>query len=76
MVATNKQEKVLIGDGQEVIELTGAEKEAFLADRDARETERLLLETEYKAKQKAREDAIKKLAEVAGLTEEELNAIL
>jgi hypothetical protein len=38
--------------------------------------EYLLLETEYKAKQKAREDAIKKLAEVAGLTEEEINAIL
>ena len=76
MVATNKQEKVLIGDGQEVIELTGAEKEAFLADRDARETERLLLETEYKAKQEARDSAIKKLGEIAGLTEEEINAIL
>ena len=44
----------------------------FKAEADAK----AILETEYKAKQKAREDAIKKLAEVAGLTEEEINAIL
>lgn len=35
-----------------------------------------LLETEYKAKQEARDSAIKKLGEIAGLTKEELNAIL
>ena len=73
MATTNK---ILIQDGETVIELTGADKEAFLADREASNQARLLLETEYKAKQKAREDAIKKLAEVAGLTEEEINAIL
>lgn len=71
-----KSEIIKIQIGEEVIELTGADKEAFIADRDAREQERLLLETEYKAKQKAREDAIKKLAEVAGLTAEELASIL
>ncbi len=71
-----KSEVIKIGVGDEVIELTGADKEAFLADREATRAEALLLETEYKAKQKAREDAIKKLAEVAGLTEAELNAIL
>ena len=58
--------------GDERFELTGAELELYLADRAAE----ALLETEYKAKQKAREDAIKKLAEIAGLTEEEINAIL
>lgn len=68
--------KIIIGDNDQVIELTGADKEAFLTQREADNAERLLLETEYKAKQKAREDAIKKLAEVAGLTETELNAIL
>ena len=68
--------KILIGVDDQVIELTGKEKEAFIADRDARAQEALLLETEYKAKQKARQDAIKKLAEIAGLTEEEINAIL
>lgn len=73
-------EKILIGIDDQVVELKGIDKETFIAQRTAdREiyiSERLLLETEYKAKQKAREDAIKKLAEVAGLTEEEINAIL
>ena len=66
----------MVGIDDQVIELTGADKEAFIAQREADNQPRLLLETEYKAKQKAREDAIKKLAEVAGLTEEEINAIL
>ena len=73
MATTNK---ILVGIDDQIVELTGADKQAFIADREATEQERLLLETEYKAKQKAREDAIKKLAEVAGLTEEEINAIL
>ena len=68
--------KIFIGIDNQVIELTGADKEAFITDRDLRIQAERLLETEYKAKQKAREDAIKKLAEVAGLTEEEINAIL
>ena len=76
MATTTKSEKIFIGNDDQVIELTGADKEAFIAQREADNAERLLLETEYKAKQKAREDAIKKLAEVAGLTEEEINAIL
>ena len=71
-----KEEQIFIGINDERIELTGADKEAFLANRQATLETEALLETEYKAKQKAREDAIKKLAEVAGLTEEELNAIL
>ena len=71
-----KEEQIFIQDNDQVIELIGADKEAFLADRKATADAEALLETEYKAKQKAREDAIKKLAEVAGLTEEEINAIL
>jgi hypothetical protein len=69
-------EKIFIQIGDDKVELTGQAKTDFIADREAQEEARLLLETEYKAKQKAREDAIKKLAEVAGLTEEEINAIL
>ena len=78
MASTNKkqEEQIFIGIDDEVIELTGADKEAFLADREATEQARLLLETEYKAKQDARESAIKKLAEIAGLTKEELASIL
>jgi len=71
-----KSETILVQDGDTVIELTGQAKTDFIADREATAQARALLETEYKAKQKAREDAIKKLAEVAGLTEEEINAIL
>ena len=69
-------EKIFIGIDNERIELTGADKVAFLADREATKAEALLLETEYKAKQDARESAIKKLADIAGLTKEELASIL
>ena len=69
-------EKIFVGIDNDKIELTGEAKADFVADREARIEAERLLETEYKAKQKAREDAIKKLAEVAGLTEEEINAIL
>ena len=73
MATTNK---IVIGIDNETIELKGADKDAFIADQDARAQEALLLETEYKAKQEARESAIKKLADIAGLTKEELASIL
>jgi hypothetical protein len=71
-----KEEQIFIGIDDQVIELTGADKEAFIAQREADNAERALLEAEYKAKQDARESAIKKLAEIAGLTKEELASIL
>ena len=71
-----KSEVIKIQDGVQVIELTGADKEAFLADREASAKAQRLLEAEYKAKQEARESAIKKLAEIAGLTKDELASIL
>jgi hypothetical protein len=71
-----KSETIKIQVGDQVIELTGADKEAFLVDRKASEDAKAILEAEYKAKQDARESAIKKLAEIAGLTEEEINSIL
>jgi len=69
-------EKIMVGIDDQVIELKGADKEAFITQREADNAKRLLLETEYKAKQEARESAIKKLAEIAGLTKEELASIL
>ena len=69
-------EKIIIGIDDQVIELKGADKEAFIADREAKVQEQALLEAEYKAKQDARDSAIKKLGEIAGLTKEELDAIL
>jgi hypothetical protein len=73
MATTNK---ILVQDGDTVIELTGEAKEAFIADREASLEAKRLLEAEYKAKQDARDSAIKKLGEIAGLTKEELDAIL
>jgi hypothetical protein len=69
-------EKIMIQIGEEVQELKGADKEAFIADREATAQAQALLEAEYKAKQDARDSAIKKLGEIAGLTKEELDAIL
>ena len=71
-----KSETIKIQVGEEVIELTGADKEAFIADREERAVQFALLETEYEAKRVARANAINKLAEIAGLTEEEIEAII
>jgi hypothetical protein len=68
--------KIIVGIDDQIIELKGADKEAFIADREATNVQSQLVEAEYKAKQDARESAIKKLAEIAGLTKEELASIL
>jgi len=73
---TMATEKIMVGIDDQVIELKGAEKEAFLADRKATLEAKRLLEAEQTAKQEARASAIKKLADIAGLTEEELASIL
>jgi uncharacterized protein involved in exopolysaccharide biosynthesis len=71
-----KIDKINILDGETIIELTGTDKEAFLADRKATADAQALLEAEQSAKRDARESAIKKLAEIAGLTKDELASIL
>ena len=75
MATTIKNEKILIGIDDQVIELTGADKEAFIAQREADNAERLLLEAEYKKKEEARKSALEKLAEIAGLTKDEMAAL-
>lgn len=69
-------EKIFIGIDNETIELKGADKEAFIADREATAQAHALLESELKAKEDARASALTKLGEIAGLTKEELDAIL
>jgi hypothetical protein len=69
-------EKIFIGIDNDKIELTGADKEAFLADRKASTDAKALLEAEYEAKKQARANAITKLGQASGLTEEEINSIL
>jgi len=75
-MAKSKEEQIFIGEDDKVIELLGADKEAFIAKREADQAEVILLEAEYEAKRTARASAITKLAEIAGLTEEEINAII
>lgn len=72
---SKKQDSILIGIGDEVIELTGKEKEAFIAQREADQVQTLLLEAEYKKKEEARKSALGKLAEIAGLTKDEMAAL-
>jgi len=69
-------DKIFIGIDDQVIELTGDAKKEYLANKKIEQEAYQLLEAEYKAKQDSRESAIKKLAEIAGLTKDELNAIL
>lgn len=71
-----KEEAIFVQIDDQIIELTGADKENFIADRQAREELVKSAELEYQAKQNSRQSALKKLAEIAGLTEAELNAIL
>jgi hypothetical protein len=72
MATTNK---IMVGIDDQIIELTGADKEAFIAQREADNAERLLLEAEQAAKQEARTSALTKLATIAGLNEEEMTAL-
>ena len=75
-VMTMATEKIIVQDGEQVIELKGAEKEAFLADREATNVQIELREAEAEAKKQARIDAITKLGQVSGLTTEEIESIL
>jgi hypothetical protein len=69
-------EKIMIGINDQVIELKGADKEAFLADREATNVQIQLREAEYEAKKQLRIDAITKLGAASGLSEAEINSIL
>lgn len=71
-----KTETIKIQDGDQVIELVGADKEAFITQRELDNAEYALLETARLEKETARASAINKLATIAGLTEEELNSII
>jgi hypothetical protein len=69
-------EKIFVGYNNEKVELTGADKEQFLQQRELDNRAKLLLEAKEAERKEARESAIKKLAEIAGLTKEELASIL
>jgi hypothetical protein len=73
MATTNK---IMIGIDDQIVELTGADKDAFIAQREADKAEAVLLEAEYEAKKQLRIDAINKLGAASGLSEAEINSIL
>jgi hypothetical protein len=73
---TMATEKIFVGIDNERIELTGQAKADFIADREATLEAHALLEAKEAERKEARESAIKKLAEIAGLTKEELASIL
>lgn len=75
MATTSKKEKVLIAEGDNIIELIGAELETFEANRKQMRDEQALFEAEYKKKEEARKSALEKLAEIAGLTKDEMAAL-
>jgi hypothetical protein len=75
-MAKSKEEQIFVGIDDQVIELVGADKETFLADQKERNAQILTLEAKEAERKEARESAIKKLAEIAGLTKEELASIL
>lgn len=70
------EDKIFIQIDDERIELTGQAKEDFLADRKATNDRIELEESLALQKEEARKSAINKLAEIAGLTEDEIKAVL
>jgi len=65
-------EKIFIGIDNDKIELTGAELEAFLADRAAMQIKKEAYEAELVAKAAEKATILERL----GLTEEELKTVL
>lgn len=67
-----KNNKILIQEGAEVIELKGADLEAFLEQREKDNLERERIKAEQEAQKELKISAYKKL----GLTDEEIAAII
>jgi hypothetical protein len=72
MATTSKSEVILVGIDDAVIELTGAEKEAFLAQRVKDDAENKAREAEVAAKLAEKAALLDRL----GITEEEVKLLL
>jgi hypothetical protein len=68
----SKDEQIFVGIDNEVIELTGADKEAFIADRTETQKQIDAQKLEQATQLELKKSAYKKL----GLTTEEIGAIL
>ena len=69
------KDKIFIQIDNEKIELKGEALETYLLDLQERKNAQALLEAEYKKKEEARKSALEKLAEIAGLTKDEMAAL-
>jgi hypothetical protein len=67
-----KEEKIIVQIGEETIELTGVEKEAFLEQRAKDQADLQIRQAQLEQVKQVKVAAYTKL----GLTEEEINAIL
>ena len=65
-------EQIFIQDGDKCIELTGADKEAFIAQREADNAEQETRKAEQAAKAEQKQAILERL----GLTEDELKVVL
>jgi hypothetical protein len=72
MATTSKSAAILVGIDDQVIELTGEEKEAFLAQRAKDDAEIQAKETELIAKAEAKAELLARL----GMTAEEAQLLL
>ena len=68
-------EKIFIGIDDQVIELKGADKDAFIADREATVEAQRLLEAEQTKKDADRASAMAKLSKL-GLTDDEIASLI
>jgi hypothetical protein len=75
MATINKSEQIFVGVNDKVIELTGIEKDAFIAQREADQAQREAKETAETARQIKLDSAITKL-KALGLTESEAKIII
>ena len=71
-MAKSKEEAIFVQVGEEIIELKGAEKDAFIVDQTLRQAEAEQIEVNQQAQKELKKSAYTKL----GLTKEEIDAIL
>ena len=76
MAMQNNSEKIFIGIDNEVVELTGDEKEAFLADKKIIVETEKQIKSELKAEAKAKAITRQEIADRLGLTADELKLLL
>jgi len=74
-MAKSKEEQIFVGIDEQVIELTGADKEAFIKEREELNAMFANQKALKQAKEEARKSAMGKL-KALGLTDDEISALV